>query len=178
MIHLFFALALLASPAEPSPSVIQYARHELRLIAVATENIDAREVPQMFRVPAEMTTDLRLIKKRIHDLNDAPFLVDALRFNIDRDICGECLAFNRAYRIHLQRMIELYPQDERWQIAQREADQLYRIWDWLRDAKCEFYYCHVRRAALRDLRNAIGDVAFNAGVMPMHVPSWRFVEVR
>jgi hypothetical protein len=43
---------------------------------------------------------------------------------------------------------------------------VYRVWDHLRDARCEYYYVTVRRAALEKLRADLGDADFVAGVMP------------
>ena len=54
-----------------------------------------------------------------------------------------------------------------------EADQLYRVWDAVRDARCDFYYVTARRQALHKLRNAIGDDAYACGALPPNIPVWR-----
>ncbi len=55
-----------------------------------------------------------------------------------------------------------------------ETKRLYRVWDAVRDSKCEFYYVTVRRQALRKLRDLVGPEAYEAGDLPPHVPVWRF----
>ena len=59
-----------------------------------------------------------------------------------------------------------------------ETDRLFRAWDAVRDARCEFYYTTVRRHALKNLREMIGDDAFAAGELPPYVPEWRFQSAR
>ena len=59
-----------------------------------------------------------------------------------------------------------------------EVKALYVVWDALRDAKCDYYFIHIRRQALLKLREKIGAEAFAAGQMPPYVPMWRFSEVR
>ena len=59
----------------------------------------------------------------------------------------------------------------------QETDQLYQIWDTVRDARCEYYYVTVRRQALKRLREALGDEAYFSGRLPPHVPLWRFQQI-
>ncbi|MBN9119836.1 MAG: hypothetical protein J0I06_11865 [Planctomycetes bacterium] len=58
--------------------------------------------------------------------------------------------------------------------ANRKHRRLYRQWDAVRDAQCDFYYVTVRRAALKKLRDEIGEDEFSTGHMPHYVPDWRF----
>ena len=58
-----------------------------------------------------------------------------------------------------------------------EVDRLYQIWDTTRDARCEYYYIHVRRGALKKLRDAVGEEAYYSGTLPPHVPVWRFARI-
>ena len=55
-----------------------------------------------------------------------------------------------------------------------EADRLYHIWDLVRDAGSDCYYVTYRRQALAALREAIGRGDYYRGVLPPHVPVWRF----
>lgn len=59
----------------------------------------------------------------------------------------------------------------------RQTHRLYEIWDLVRDARCEFYSPRVRRMALAELRQRLGDEAYYAGRLPPPVPVWRFAEV-
>ena len=63
-------------------------------------------------------------------------------------------------------------------VAVAETDRLYRVWDAVRDARCEFYYVTVRRQALKRLKEMVGDEAFAEVDLPPHVPGWRFQEAR
>ena len=85
------------------------------------------------------------------------------------------LSFNRAYRAHLaaREMVEGSARDELGK-ALEEADQLYRVWDAVRDARSECYYVSVRRQALLTLQSALGPAAYFQGALPPHVPVWRF----
>lgn len=60
----------------------------------------------------------------------------------------------------------------------QETDTLYRAWDKIRDARCDFYYVSVRRRGLLDLRTMIGEKAYNENRLPEYVPIWRFNERR
>ena len=62
--------------------------------------------------------------------------------------------------------------------ALAETDRLYKVWDAVRDARCDFYYVTVRRQALKRLREALGDAAYAATDLPPHVPAWRFLPAR
>jgi hypothetical protein len=59
-----------------------------------------------------------------------------------------------------------------------ETDWLYRIYDALRDARCEYFYVTYRRQALAQLRDLVGMEAYYSGQLPPHVPLWRIPEAR
>jgi hypothetical protein len=95
-----------------------------------------------------------------------------------RQVISEMLAFNRAYREHLEKcqVAGCSPTGD-YQEALREADRLYHLWDAIRDSRCEYYYITVRRQALKKVRDLIGDDAFYNGNFPPHVPVWRFQRI-
>ncbi|MFO0929892.1 MAG: hypothetical protein U0736_23180 [Gemmataceae bacterium] len=64
--------------------------------------------------------------------------------------------------------------------AQRAADELYRLWDPARDARSECYEQERPSAAQGTgcCGRALGDVDHHRGVMPPHVPVWRFERAR
>ena len=82
----------------------------------------------------------------------------------DRTLINDMLAFNRAYRQHLdnRQAMEL---SNAWELHEMllEADRLYQIWDLVRDTRCDYYYVTVRRQALKKLKELIGDQAYYSG---------------
>jgi hypothetical protein len=92
-----------------------------------------------------------MLRRRYQDLKDAPPLVDCQRFP-DRSTISDLLAFNRAYRQHLDNR-QTMEMVHTWEVrdALQEADHLYHVWDTARDARCDYYYVTVRRQALKRL---------------------------
>jgi hypothetical protein len=161
-----FALALYATLA---PS--------LQSTAIQWEILDPREVRYVLARPQDFCSDVKLLARRYRDLADAPSLHDCLRFP-DRATINDLLAFNRAYRQHIdvRQPVELVHWWELRAVLQ-ETDQLYQIWDTVRDARCEYYYVTVRRQALKRMRDLLGDEAYYSGRLPPHVPLWRFQQI-
>jgi hypothetical protein len=176
------ALALITVPAEsPTPTTATELSPLVRLtlqgLAVQWEILDPREVRYILARPEDFASDLTLLRRRFHDLADAPALEDCLRFP-DRATVNDLLGFNRAYRQHVdvRQPVEL----AHWwglRAALQETDQLYQIWDTVRDARCEYYYVTVRRQALKRLRDMIGAEAYYSGNLPPCVPLWRFQQI-
>jgi hypothetical protein len=93
-----------------------------------------------------------------------------------RQIINEYLTFNRSYRADLVKRSQIdMVHIEEIRVAIYETDQLYQIWDTLRDARCEYYYVTVRRQAMQNLKEMIGPEMFYSRNMPPHVPSWHFI---
>jgi hypothetical protein len=128
----------------------------------------------MLARPEEFWDDLNMLRRRYQELADAPSVHDALRFPT-RALVTDFLDFNRSYRRYLD-MRQPAEQAHWWdyQTALEETDHLYRIWDTVRDARCDCYYVHVRRRALKTLRELIGEEAYYSAQMPPYVPVWRF----
>lgn len=146
-------------------------------LALACEILDPREVRYVLAKPDEFVSDLRMLQRRAHDLHQAPFLSDSIRFP-ERVIVNELLLFNRAYRQHLENCLPLYPNSMELRGAREEVEQLYQIWDSVRDARCEYYYVHIRRQALKRLHDMLGDADYQNANLPPHVPVWRFTAAR
>jgi hypothetical protein len=146
----------------------------VQLLALNWEILDAREAKCVLTGVGAFAEDLRLVQRRYHELVDAPPLVDCQRFP-DRESVSELLTFNRAYHTHmtLRRDGEGKSHPELAD-AVTEADRLYHIWDLVRDAGSDCYYVTFRRQALAALRKAIGQGDYYRGVLPPHVPVWRF----
>jgi hypothetical protein len=146
----------------------------IRAVALHWEILDPREARYVLVGAGDFVADLRLLQRRYHELADAPPVIDSLRFPARELVC-ELLAFNRAYHTNMTRRRDALGKSRpELEDALTEADQLYRIWDLVRDAGSEFYYISVRRQALAALREAIGRQDFYSGVLPPHVPVWRF----
>lgn len=142
--------------------------------ALELELVDAREVGQVFAYPATFAADLTLVRERFAQLKDAPAVRDGDRFP-DREAVNELLAFNYGFRQHLENEKLMRP--GRWeevQLAMQEANRLHQVWELVRDARSDFYHVTVRRQALKQLREMLGDEAYYNGTLPPHVPVWRF----
>ena len=169
MVPLNYALAavLLSAPAEPTnaPEAVASAlpngaevtpmpadrpdppdaldalvtvRPALRDLALDWEILDPREVRYVLTRGEDFPSDLKLLRRRYADLCDAPPLYDCMRFP-DRALVNDMLAFNRAYRQHLdnRQAMEL---SNAWELHEMllEADRLYQIWDLVRDTRCDY----------------------------------------
>jgi hypothetical protein len=162
---------------EGTPEIFMAVRPTLQALAVQWEILDPREVRYVLTRPEDFATDLKLLRRRHHDLAEAPPLYDCNRFP-DRSTVSDLLSFNRAYRQHLdsRQSVEFV---HWWELqeALQEADRLYQIWDTVRDARCDYYYVTVRRQALNRLRETIGETAYYTSNLPPHVPVWRFQQI-
>lgn len=171
-------ILIVLTQEEPEPRLLMFLAPELKEILIKAEILDKRELRYVLSKFDEVVSDWHMIQRRANDLKDAPYLVDHLRFTIDRSTVNELLLFNRAYRQHLDNCIPLYPQDANLRLAREENEILYQVWDCVRDAKCEYYYTHIRRQALVRLLKTLGEKDFYEGQMPPHVPIWRFTAIR
>ncbi len=173
-----FAFALLVTPPDvlELPEAAQLHRPlapALRALALHWELLDPREVGYILAQADDFAGDLKLLQGRFQDLAAAPALAECHRFP-SREMVGDLLAFNRTYRDSLTNRLALdMIHAEELRAALAETDQLYRVWDMVRDARCEYYYVTYRRQALQQLRDLVGDPAFYSGQLPPHVPLWR-----
>jgi hypothetical protein len=155
----------------------QVLRWPMLALALEWELLDPRETRYVLADAKDFATDTTMLRKRQHDLVDAPRLADAWRFP-DRAAVNELLVFNRAYRKYLeerQPVDPLHATELRYVI--REVDYLFTIWDAVRDARCDYYFVHVRRQALKRLREMLPEDDYYGGQLPPHVPFWRFQTV-
>jgi hypothetical protein len=175
------AVALLGIPPDskdkPDIEGLATVRPSVQALALSWELLDPQECRYTLSRPEDFAGDLKLLRRRYHDLADAPPLGDAIRFP-HRNMVNELLAFNRAYRQHLDSRQSLEATSW-WELHEtlQEVDRLFVIWDLVRDARCDIYYVSVRRQALKKLREAIGPEAYYSGNLPPHVPIWRFARI-
>jgi hypothetical protein len=173
------AAALLSAPpgvAEitlPAP-VFRRLQPALQTLAIDWEILDARESNYLLRDPEALPWDLHLLHQRHRSLADAPPVQDCSRFP-DPPTVAALIAFNRAYRAHLEscRAVDL-GQREEVGAALEETDRLYRTWDTIREACSDYRYVKDRREALKRLRDLLGPEAYYTGPLPPSVPVWRF----
>jgi hypothetical protein len=173
------ALALLTAPPQTAVNPTDGAawaalRPTLQALAVQLEILDPREVRYILARAEDFQSDLNLLRRRYRELADAPPVSDSFRFP-DREAINEMLSFNRAYRqyIDIRQAVELSHWWEH-QATLQETEQLYQVWDTVRDSRCEYYYVTVRRQALKRLRELLGAQAYYSGQLPPYVPLWRF----
>jgi len=177
------AAALLTSPPEtPLPetnaNLFAAVQAPLHALAIDWEILDPREARYVLARPEDLAADLNLLRRRYHDLRDAPPASDAVRFP-ERTAVNELLSFNRAFKQHIEVRQPGEP-GRSWELreAVTEIDHLYHVWDTVRDARCEYYYVTVRRQALKRLREMLGEEAYYSAKLPPHVPVWRCQEIR
>jgi hypothetical protein len=146
----------------------------IREVALRWEVLDPREARCFLCRVESFESDVRLLQKRQAELADSPLVRDAERFPVRELVC-EVLTFNRAYYGYLMRKRDAEGRGQpELEQALSETDMLYHIYDLVRDARSECYYVSVRRQALAALREAIGPADYCTGVLPPHVPVWRF----
>lgn len=166
-------------PAEADPAADRWTDVQAAVQKLATdlELLDKNEYRFLIARSDEFGKDLNILRKRYQDLKDAPPLADADRFP-DRSAVNDLIRFNRSYRKSLEQR-QQFESDKAEEIAAaiKETDRLYRIWDLVRDAKCDYYYTTVRRSALKQLKEQLGD-DYATATLPPNVPTWRFADSR
>jgi hypothetical protein len=149
----------------------------LRELAIGWEIMDRKEADFLLAHPKDFDEHLRLLQERYQELRDAPHVAEADRLP-SRDVVNDLLNFNRTYYQEVCARLEVDTiHSEELEAAKTETDLLYRIWDAVRDARCQYYHVNVRRQALQQLRQLVGDRAFYTGELPPHVPIWRLPAV-
>jgi hypothetical protein len=149
-------------------------RWPLLSLAIDYEILDPREMRYVLARPDDVLSDIQMLRRRYEELADAPPLADSYRFP-DRGVVNEMLVFNRSFRKYLEERQPLEQvRSAELRAVQQETDQLYQVWDSVRDARCEYYYVTVRRQALKRLRDLVGEERYFHGKLPPHVPLWRF----
>ena len=180
---LFFAAMLLSAPVGtpeqvPPPDRWAVVRAAIHQTAKDWEILDERETRYVLAQPEDFQADLDFLRKRRADLADAPMLAESARLP-DRRLMDDYIQFNRAYRKHLD--VRMAWEGDRADIIGatiRETDRLYRLWDAIREAKCDYHYVTYRRTALKKLKDGLGEQVYTTGVLPPYVPDWRFAGAR
>ena len=173
-------IMLSAAPGtpEPLPSEEDFPaiRDAVHMVAIQWEILDTRETSYIFANRGDFDVDLNMLRRRYQDFKDAPRLDESNRLP-ERKLVNELVQFNRAYRKHLfdKHLLEKDRADQ-YELAMVETDRLYKVWDAVRDARCDFYYVTVRRHALVRLKDLIGEKDYRDVNLPPNVPVWRWRE--
>jgi hypothetical protein len=184
MFPLDYALAVTLLTAAPETGLSAEADRQLatvwptaQAVAVSWEILDARETEEVLARAEGRADYLKDLRRRRLELADAPPLHDCQRFP-DRGLINDLLAFNRSYRKQLctRQSLEVAYFWELKQVIQ-ETDRLYDLWDMAREARTDYYYVWVRRAALKKLRDTVGAQTYYSGCLPPHVPVWNFARL-
>jgi hypothetical protein len=176
--YLIAILLITGLPGTPEPLPSEDAfpalRESVHKIAIDMEILDNRETSYIFAKRSDFDADLNLLRRRYQDFKDAPRLEESNRLP-ERKIVNDLVQFNRAYRKCLAEKHELeQDRGEIYETVMIETDRLYKVWDAVRDARCEFYYVTVRRQALIRLKDMLGDDDYAKTNLPPNVPTWRF----
>jgi hypothetical protein len=190
--HIAIALNLITAPvhdvdAAPTADLVkQYKgvlsplweeREVLKGLAVQLEILDPRECRYYFIDPDYFGVDLQSLRRRHRELKGAPLLADCNMFP-PREVIADLLSLNRSWRQHMSDWADsgTWHAEEIHQ-AIDVGDEYYRLWDFARDARCDYYYVSVRRKSLLNLRNAIGNIRYYANQMPPPVPLQYFHDI-
>lgn len=148
----------------------------LQWVAIKNELLDVRE-NWYFSDYNPVEDSIRMLQTRYNDSKDYPKVEDAWRFP-PPEVSSELARFNRAYYSYLEKRIPWErDREDLIRVVMSECDQCYRIWDKVRDARCEYCYVFTRREALAYLKKELGE-DYETGNLPPHVPHWRFVPLR
>jgi hypothetical protein len=180
---LLLATMLLSAPVGtpeqvPPPDRWQVVQGAIHHVAIEWEILDSRETRYVLSKPDDFQEDLDFLRKRRNDLENAPKVSENERLP-SRQTVNDNIRFNRAYRKNLETRL-VWESDRAGVIGEaiRETERLYKAWDAMRDAKCEFHYVTVRRIALMKLKDMLGPEVFMTGEMPPYVPEWRFAVMK
>mgnify|MGYP001619481123 CR=1 FL=1 len=167
-------------PGTPVPEVpeSQWAvvTQSILIYMVRNEFLDHREMSHYFYSKKDFASDLDVMRRRREEFKDAPPLSDAIMLP-PRNYAIELIQMNRSFAKHVEALSNWeLDRSEFYNEVLSETNKLYKPWDYVRDAGCEFYYVTVRRDALRKLKTFLGEEAYAAKKMPHYLPLHRFNE--
>ena len=172
------AILLTTLPGSPEPLPTEEEFPAMRVavhqMAIQWEILDTRETSYIFAKRSDFDSDLNLLRRRYQDFKDAPRLDESSRLP-ERKLVNELVQFNRLFRKHLaERHLLEQDRQEIYAEVMIETDRLYKVWDAVRDARCDFYYVSVRRQALLRLKEMLGEEDYRDVNLPPNVPTWRW----
>lgn len=182
--NLILAVVLLQPSELVMPSVeesiqlqqYRYLKYDLRFVAISLEILDKQEEAFYFHKEEDFVSDLYLLKRRHSELLNAPYIEDRHLFP-SRDEINYLLPINRGYYDFVKSLKETYP-SHWYEIDQvlHEVDEIYRVYDLVRDIQCPYYYITTRRKSLLTLREKLGP-DYYLGILPDILPVHRLVRI-
>lgn len=150
----------------------------LREVSVEKEILDETETRYFFVKKSEFESDLRVICARYADLKDVPSLTTTSIIPDYKELT-RCVNFNVEFaeKVRAIRRLELDMTDI-CDVILRENSELYKIYDYMRDAKSTNYNVPCRKYAIKKLIDAIGEENYRDGIFPPNIPTWRFREIK
>jgi hypothetical protein len=146
-------------------------RDGLRKLTIQYELLDQRE--SVFVTDSYLESDFKLIMQRYVKLYDAPLICDCAKFQND-DITN-IIDFNRKYCSFVSNQKRILGENTIWfDDTIKETNELFIIWDLVRDINCPYYNITIKRDSLKKLKIKLGDDAYYNGALPPCVPIWRF----
>lgn len=151
-----------------------------QLVFLYLEIMDEKEFRYVFSKIEDFQVDFEMIISRYKELKYAPPLYCSEGFP-DRSTIIDLLTFNKEYEKHLVSVLEICPENSIAGLALSDTRYLYHIWDLVRDSTTPFYYIHIRRKALKKLKEELDKIDptwFYQRRLPNHVPMWAFSPIR
>lgn len=156
--EILLATVLIVSPKDIDSNWVEVLQPALRTLAIDGELIDPRE-------------QIDVLKDRYEECKNHPHLNG--QYFPDRKVISGFLATNRLYRDHLTKRLEIDSiHDNLIRDAIVETDQLYHVWETIREIQCDYYYVTIRRQQLKLLKDLMGDEIFYSGQLPPYLPMW------
>lgn len=161
--EIVLATLLLVTDAEASPEVVEALAPSILALMVSAELIDGRQLEHFHAVYAgQFDAAARLCR----ECERLPRL-DQSQFDLPLVVIRERIKANRLHRdwLLLRREFDCF-HSELIDDAIAETDRVCRVYDLAATAADATFYVSARRAALGELRAAIGERAFAAGWLP------------
>jgi hypothetical protein len=159
-------------------NVIYENRVELVSKFIELEAMDEKESKYYFTRKDDCYKDFARFRQIYLDVKDMPPVSDCMRFP-PKEFANEALAFNNKFQNNIKEEARLYSHKIKFYLnVLKEAQELYSVYEAVKQANSEFYYVHVRRKSLAKLKELIGDEAYYKGELPPCVPTWRFRELK
>ena len=176
---LLYVQMLLMTPAdikEPVPDEEQWPSIRAAFLKVSMDwqILDERECRYYMAKRDDFQGDLTILRNRYQEFKDLPKVEEA-GWLPPCDISAKLIAFNRAYKSHLEtRLIWESDRADIIRVVIDETEQCYQVWDAIRGARSEWAYVTQRRLSLARAKKLMGEAAYNRFELPEYVPIWRF----
>jgi hypothetical protein len=183
--HEIYALHLIQLPPEFPISYDGYDKpllaEQILKKAVELQILDPRETKYSFLKDEEYDRDILYLRERWMKLKDAPRVEEFTGFPT-RDQIKESLNFNNKFMDYLTSQKGIMPESILKEVM-RETKECADVWTALSDAKCDFYYVTVKRAAMlkykrftQNIKDENGNDYWMTRRLPPSFPYWRFRE--